>query len=87
VAHCSSLGVATGPVKFVVEALRRLDWTWKTGGRLDRLHIRVHLAIRLLGSRPFAWQLCTRRGMARGGGAEGGRAVSSNGLLQKATYN
>jgi hypothetical protein len=24
-------GVATGPVKFVVEALRRLDWTWKTG--------------------------------------------------------
>ena len=22
-------GVATGPVKFVVEALRRLDWTWE----------------------------------------------------------
>jgi hypothetical protein len=36
-------GVATEPVKFVVGALRRLDWTWKTGGRLDRLHIRVHL--------------------------------------------
>jgi hypothetical protein len=30
--------VATGPVKFVVAALRRLDWAWKTGGRLDRLH-------------------------------------------------
>jgi hypothetical protein len=37
-------GVATGPVKFVVGALRRLDWTWgQVGGRLDRLHIRVHL--------------------------------------------
>jgi hypothetical protein len=36
-------GVATGPVKFVVEALRRLDCTWKTGERLDRLHMRVHL--------------------------------------------
>jgi hypothetical protein len=36
-------GVATGPVKFVVEALRGLDWTWKTGGGLGRLHIRVHL--------------------------------------------
>jgi hypothetical protein len=23
--------------------MRGLDWTWKTGGRLDRLHIRVHL--------------------------------------------
>jgi hypothetical protein len=30
-------------VKFVVGALRGLVWTWKTGGRLDRLHIRVHL--------------------------------------------
>jgi hypothetical protein len=31
-------------VKFVVGALRRLDWTWKTVGRLDRLYIRrVHL--------------------------------------------
>jgi hypothetical protein len=37
-------GVATGPVKFVVEALRRLVWTWtQVAGRLDRLHIRVHL--------------------------------------------
>jgi hypothetical protein len=36
-------GVATGPVKFVVGALRRLVWTWKTGGRSDRMHIRVHL--------------------------------------------
>jgi hypothetical protein len=37
-------GVATGPVKFVVEALRRLDWTWEqVRGRLDRLYIRVHL--------------------------------------------
>jgi hypothetical protein len=26
-------GVATGPVKFVVDALRRLDWTWKTENR------------------------------------------------------
>jgi hypothetical protein len=38
-------GAATGPVKLVVEALRRLDWGLDTGGRLqlDRLHIRVHL--------------------------------------------
>jgi hypothetical protein len=36
-------GKPVGFVKFVVEALRGLDWTWKTGGRLDRLHIRVHL--------------------------------------------
>jgi hypothetical protein len=39
-------GVATGPAKFVIEALGRLDWTWRqqeAGGRLDRLHIRVHL--------------------------------------------
>jgi hypothetical protein len=25
-------GVATGPVKFVVAALRRLDWTWEQVG-------------------------------------------------------
>jgi hypothetical protein len=36
-------GVATGPVKFVVGASRGLDWTWKAGVRLDRLHIRLHL--------------------------------------------
>jgi hypothetical protein len=31
-------GVATGPAKSVVGALRGLGcWTWKTGGRLDRL--------------------------------------------------
>jgi hypothetical protein len=37
-------GVATGPVKFVVGALRGLDWTCLgAGGRLDRLYIRVHL--------------------------------------------
>jgi hypothetical protein len=27
--HAAGTGVATGPVKFVVEALRRLDWTWR----------------------------------------------------------
>jgi hypothetical protein len=35
----------TGPVKFVVEALRRLDWTWKTHRRKTGpfAHIRAHL--------------------------------------------
>jgi hypothetical protein len=40
-------GVATGPVKFAVGALRRLVWTCKTGGGLGRLHIRVHLRWRV----------------------------------------
>jgi hypothetical protein len=29
--------------KFVVGAPRGLGWTWRTGGRLDRLHTRLHL--------------------------------------------
>jgi hypothetical protein len=43
--HAAGAGVATGPVKFVVGALRRLDCglDLETGGRSDRLHIRAHL--------------------------------------------
>jgi hypothetical protein len=38
------VGVATGPVKFVVEALRRLDWTWgQVGDWTACTYIRVHL--------------------------------------------
>jgi hypothetical protein len=34
-------GVATGPVKFVVEALRRLDWTWEQVGIGPFAHTRA----------------------------------------------